>query len=110
MTLRFPDRLHARAKIEATKRGVTLQEFVGQAVEAHMRRGADRPPPPIVASIATRVAGLPARSQKIVERFVAMIAVAPDFYLRPIELYVTGMLAVFRRIGKNQFKGDGALS
>lgn len=84
-TLRFPDRLHARAKIEATKQGLTLQEFVGQAVEAYLDRAKPVSAPSLIGK---RIARLQPRSRTMVERFVALIETAPSLYLDLLEEYL----------------------
>jgi hypothetical protein len=99
-TLRFPDRLHSKAKSEAARRGIPLQEFVSQAVEAFMSAKAPHVPP-----VAARIAAMPARTRKMTERFGMMIDLAPDFYIPVIDRYVGGMLTLFRRIDKNTFEG-----
>lgn len=101
VTLRFPGRLHAQAKIEATRRGTSLQDFVAQAVENSLSQEA---PQTTLPPIAARIAALPERSRKLLVSFIDFLELAPDDYIRAFEKHVYGSLPLFRKFGKKHFE------
>jgi len=107
VTLRFPRRLHAEAKIEATRRGVSLQEYVEQVVEESLGKPM-LPARQAVSPMARRIAELPERSQKLVANFLDLLRMSPEFYLRAIEKHVMGSIAVFRHFDKRYFEEANA--
>jgi hypothetical protein len=88
--------------MEATRREMSLQDFVEQAVEYSLGNGA--PCQSVAAPIAGRIAALPERSRKLVTKFVDLLEVAPGFYVQAIEKHVSGLLSVFRQFGKKYFE------
>lgn len=107
-TLRFPERIHIKAKMAATERGLSLQDFVAQAVEAFI--AAPKPkerPDPALAALAARLAALSPRSRVLADRFLDVLETAPDFYFVAIEKYIAGMQTLFRRVDRRLFESHG---
>jgi hypothetical protein len=101
VTLRFPGRLHTQAKVEASRRGMSLQDFVAQAVENSLGQEA---PQTTLPPIAGRIARLPDRSRKLTDSFIDFLELAPDDYIRAFEKHIYGSLPLFRRFGKKHFE------
>jgi hypothetical protein len=95
VTLRFPRRLHTDAKVAAAKRRMSLQSFVEAAVAKAMN-STEKPP----GGVEGRLAKLPESSQKLVADFIGVMELAPEFYITAIQKYVSGMLALFRKLNK----------
>ena len=95
VTVRLPKGVHQKAKLAATKAGMSLQDWISSVASKAIRDGGEKLEPSV--PFARDYHRLPANLKKSVQDFMELLTLASRDHIRHLEQHVTALVRILRQ-------------
>jgi HicB family len=95
VTVRLPKGVHQKAKLAATRTGMSLQDWISSVATKAIKEGGEDIEPGV--PFARQYHNLPPNLKRSVQDFVELLTLASRDHIRNLEQHITGLVRILRR-------------